>query len=354
MRIGIFCNTFGRSGGMETYALNMVKACLELGHSPIVFCKKADRSIPFAAQCVIHEYSLEFLPNKLRLWLFHQWLSKITKTVKVDFSIGCCLGGFPEVIVCGGTRIGYLKAMRKTVMPWDRLLISIERASYGNAKFVVAHAKTMKRELTEFYGIDSSKISVIYPPQQFAEIKAIPDIPLLRKKYGLPEDKTIFLFPSLSHKRKGFDLLKQYFINTKHNVLLAVAGKPIPSGCNNILHLGFCNNMQEVYQLSDYTILASFYDPLGTVGIESIWNGTPAIMAAGIGCNEVIDPAVIRSFDPYSYKSLYNCLEDLHEKPIKKLDRPYKKYLNYPIDKTPETHLQEIINLIFTKEKHAF
>lgn len=107
--------------------------------------------------------------------------------------------------------------------------------------------------------------------------------------------------------------------------------------------------MQEVYQLSDYTILASFYDPLGTVGIESIWNGTPAIMAAGIGCNEVIAPKVIRSFDPYSYKSLHNCLEDLQETPIGKLDRPYQKYLNYPIDKTPETHLQEIINLVFTK-----
>lgn len=350
MRIGIFCNTFGRSGGMETYALNMVKACLQLGHTPVVFCKKADRSLPFADQCEIHEYSLQFLPNKLYLWLFHRWLSRITKQVPVEFSIGCCLGGFPEVIACGGTRIGYLKAMRKPVMPWDRMLISIERASYGNAKFVVAHAQTMERELTELYGINASKISVIYPPQQFPELKQNPDIAALRKKYGLPEDRTIFLFPSLSHKRKGFDLLKQYFTSTKHNELLVVAGKPVPAGCRNILHLGFCTNMQEIYQLSDYTILASFYDPLGTVGIESIWNGTPAVMANGIGCHEVIDPSVIRGFDPYSYESLFQCMEDLQQHPIPKLDRPYQKYLSYPVDKTPEIHLQEIIQLVSTSK----
>ena len=104
--------------------------------------------------------------------------------------------------------------------------------------------------------------------------------------------------------------------------------------------------MHEIYQLSDYTILASFYDPLGTVGIESIWNGTPAVMANGIGCHEVIDPAVIRGFDPYNYSSLEKCMEDLYKHPIAKLTAPYKKYLNYPVDKTPADHLQEIIDLI--------
>lgn len=331
---------------METYALNMVKACLQLGHEPVVFCKKADRSLPFATQCEIHEYSLKFLPNKLYLWLFHRWLTKITKTVPVEFSIGCCLGGFPEAVACGGTRIGYLKAMRKPIMPWDRMLINIEQASYKNAKFVIAHAQTMEHELIKLYGINPSKISVIYPPQQFPEIKKLPNTTELRKTYDLPEDKTIFLFPSLSHKRKGFDLLQKYFTTTKHNVLLAVAGKPIPTGCKNIQHLGFCKNMQEIYQLSDYTILASFYDPLGTVGIESVWNGTPTVMANGIGCHEVIDPRVIRGFDPYSYESLYQCLENLHDHPIQKLEQPYQKYLNYPVEKTPAIHLQEIIQLL--------
>lgn len=347
MRIGIFCNTFGLSGGMETYALNMVKACLQLGHTPVVFCKKADRSLPFAAQCEIHEYSLKLLPNKLYLWLFHRWLSKITQTVPVEFSIGCCLGGFPEVIACGGTRIGYLKAMRKPVMPWDRMLISIEQASYNNARLVVAHAKTMERELTELYGIDPKKISVIYPPQQFAGIKNAPDVTALRRKYRLPTDKTIFLFPSQSHKRKGFDLLHQYFESDESDEILIVAGKPIPHESLNIKYLGFCKNMAEIYQLADYTILASRYDPLALVAIESILNGTPAIMAYGMGCHEVIDPQVIKGFDSHNYNSLKQCLLDLKKSPIPKLSLPYQKYIKYPIEKSYSDHLQEIINLIY-------
>ena len=39
-------------------------------------------------------------------------------------------------------------------------------------------------------------------------------------------------------------------------------------------------------------------------------------------------------------------MEDLYKHPIAKLTAPYKKYLNYPVDKTPADHLQEIIDLI--------
>lgn len=104
--------------------------------------------------------------------------------------------------------------------------------------------------------------------------------------------------------------------------------------------------MPEVYQLADYTILASLYDPLALVAIESILNGTPAIMAYGMGCHEVIDSHVIKGFNPHSYDSLRQCMSDLKIHPIQKLSEPYQKYIKYPIEKTYPDHLQEIINLI--------
>ena len=36
----------------------------------------------------------------------------------------------------------------------------------------------------------------------------------------------------------------------------------------NIQYVGFVNEMQEMYQACDYSVLASFYDPLETVGME--------------------------------------------------------------------------------------
>lgn len=46
--------------------------------------------------------------------------------------------------------------------------------------------------------------------------------------------------------------------------------------------------MPELYQASDYTIMASNYEPFGLVGLESILSGTPIIFADNIGCLEIL------------------------------------------------------------------
>lgn len=349
MRIGIFCNTFGRSGGMETYALNLIQACLNLGHIPVVFCKKADHSLPFAKQCEIHEYPNHILPNKIYFWLFHRWLTEIRKKVIVDFSIGCCLGGFPEIIACGGTRLGYLRSMHKPIMFWDRMIIELEKKTYHSAKYVIAHAIKMENELTQLYSINQSKIKVIYPPINIPNTSLVRDLNIIKEKYNIPKNRTIYLFPSLSHKRKGYPLLHKYFSSSPNGEILIVAGKPIISDSENIISLGFCKNMSELYQISDYTILASLYEPLALVAIESVWNGTPVVMAEDIGCHEVISSEAIRSFNPNSYDSLATCLGNLHSHPLSKLSLPYQQYIKYPVEQTSEEHLQEIINLFSDK-----
>ena len=55
MRIGITCNHFAHSDGMEQYALSLVEALLELGHQPVVFTMDADTSLPFYSDCGVHQ-----------------------------------------------------------------------------------------------------------------------------------------------------------------------------------------------------------------------------------------------------------------------------------------------------------
>lgn len=55
----------------------------------------------------------------------------------------------------------------------------------------------------------------------------------------------------MSHKRKGFALLKEYFTTTPYDECLIVAGRPIDGEYKNIQYVGFVNEMQEMYQACD-------------------------------------------------------------------------------------------------------
>lgn len=343
MRIGIACNAFARSGGMEQYALNVIEALIHLGHTPVVFTMSADPTLPTYAKAEVHvcPHVVKWLPNKINVLRFNKWLREVRPTVPCEFMIGSCLAVTADIAICGGNHIGYLKAMKKTPRFYDQWIINLERDMYANAKFVVAHAQTMYRELQAFYGVDPEKMKVIYPPQTFKVLEHELDRKALRKKFGLPEDKTLFLFPSSSHKRKGIELLRQYFEHTTYPELLVVAGRPLKHPFKNALYIGFCKEMQQLYHACDYTVLASFYDPLGTAGLESVWNGTPSLMGANIGCCEVLDDRSLRSFDVNDLEDFKRVMQDVREHPIH-LEAPYQKYINMRTDVTIEEHVQEL------------
>ena len=108
MRIGITCNHFAHSGGMEQYALSLVEALLELGHKPVVFTMDADTSLPFYSDCEVHQCLTAWLPNKLKVVKFGRWFEHISRDMKLDTSIACSLTPGAEIDCCGGTHIGYL------------------------------------------------------------------------------------------------------------------------------------------------------------------------------------------------------------------------------------------------------
>lgn len=345
LRVGVTCNSFAQSGGMEKYALGVIEALIELGHKPIVFCKKADKNIPVYKDCEVLICPFKWLPSKLRTAYFSQWLIKIRQKVKVDCVIGCCQGGGQEIVACGGNHIGYLNAMHRAPRFWDTWTINAEKRQYEMAKVVVAHSDMMRRELLEFYKLPKSKVTVIYPPQELSVRTGIVDKIVLRKKLNLPIDKKLFLFPSSSHKRKGFDLLKQYFSNTKFDECLVVAGRPIDGQYKNILYIGFVNNMVELYQACDYTVMASLYEPLGLVPIEGICCGTPAIVSSMCGCRECIDQEAVKTFEAQNINSFETVMRDLRENPIN-LKMPYQQYLKVSLGLTYKDHVQKLLTMI--------
>ncbi|WP_308030142.1 glycosyltransferase, partial [Neisseria lactamica] len=146
------------------------------------------------------------------------------------------------------------------------------------------------RELVGLYGVPPEKIQVAPPPADTERFFPQPgETAALRAKYGFADHETVFLFPSTGHTRKGLELLADFFEHTGLPVKLAVAGSPLPRTMKNVVGLGFCTDMPELYRAADFTIMASLYEPFGLVGVESVLCGTRVVLSDNMACTEVMN-----------------------------------------------------------------
>lgn len=323
MKIGICCNVFGPSGGMERYTLDITKGLIKKGYQLEIFTKKVDKVTANEFGIPVHHCNLKLIPGKLRDYFFSRWLQKTRTEFGITTMIGCCRNTASDIAMCGGTHVGFLKAIGRTPTLFDKLAISIERDFYSRAKKVIAHSQLMSHELQEFYQVNSEKISVLYPPSSLARFSpcTLDEKIRLRNQFDLPLDKKVFLFVSSSHERKGFPLLRKFFETTSLPVILAVAGKPIPCGLKNIRYLGFRNDIENLYRACDFSILASLYEPFGLAAVESILCGTPVVLAKNIACGEIITNSVKCTFSKNNLESLSSAIQEaLQRQPFEAID----------------------------------
>lgn len=270
--------------------MDLVDGLHALGLRPTVFAKQFDTGLEEYRHIDPQRIAVNWLPGKLRDHAFAWRLRQRQAQAGVFPLIACNRVWSADIAICGGTHPGFLRAVGRQPRASDRWMIGLERRHIAHAKVVVAHSRLMETELREFFDLPPEKIRVIYPPvaaERFRPVDATRRAQL-RRELGLPQDRVVFAFPSSSHERKGFGLLRRFFESTDLPVTLAVAGRPIPEGLRNIVYLGFRKDMEQVYRAADFTALASLYEPFGLVGVESVLCGTPVLLASNMGCNEVI------------------------------------------------------------------
>lgn len=317
MKIGICCNVFGPSGGMERYTLDIANSFLEKGHEVEIFTKKVNERIRSEFNIPVHQCNLSLIPGKLQDYFFSRWLGIAKDKHPVDVLIGCCRNTVSDIAICGGTHIGFLQSLNRKQNLADRLAIHIENQCYSNAKVIVAHSKLMANELCALYNIPNEKIKILYPPTSSAHFTTCSKNKKteLRRKFNFLDEKKIFLFVSSSHERKGFPLLKNFFESTSLPIELVVVGRPIPSRLKNIRYIGYSDNIEELYQAADCSILASLYEPFGLAAVESAMCGTPVILANNIGSSEVIPENLKYEFEKDSLSSLQLAIESFLSHP---------------------------------------
>lgn len=353
MKIGIVCNALANSGDMERYTLDIIRGLVASGHEVTVFTRKIDQSLQEASLVKAVKINTSFLPKRLRDFYVSFVLPSLRKTYPVDVMLGCCRSKNVDVVICGGTHPGFLKATGKKKSFFDRLVLPFEKTSYEEAKCVVAHSPLVEQEILTYYSVPREKLFFIPPPVDLdvfdpkntssgetGSARSLSSFPQLK-------GKTIFLFVSSSHARKGFNLLEEYFEKTDLPVALAVAGRPIPKkNYRNICYVGYEKNMAPLYSQADFSILASTYEPFGLVPIESLCMGVPVVISENLGCKDYISPEVKEEFNPFSIGSLdvsiRNCLKHKSSMQERAKELPSEKFL---VDFSLKKHIKKLIQV---------
>jgi hypothetical protein len=65
-----------------------------------------------------------------------------------------------DVLISGGTHLGFLERARKWTDPFDLLEIWMERQAYREARLIVAHSDLLATDLTTKYHVPAHKLGL--------------------------------------------------------------------------------------------------------------------------------------------------------------------------------------------------
>lgn len=342
-----------QSGGMERYVLDLIEAFHVLGIRPTVFARKFDKDLIQYQWVNAVKVNVDWLPSKCRDYWFSRQMSRLRSNYKIDILLSTSRITCADVAICGGTHKGFLKAMRKKHGFWDKVQYQLEEKLYKNAKVVVAHSLLMRQEIQDLYGITSSKVHCIYPPvnlDRFEVLNSLEDKVKLRCQLGLPLDKYAFVYPvGGDFKRKGMQILKDFFSKTHLPIELVIVGKEPKEHFPNMRYLGYCSDMKSLYQAADFTIMASRYEPFGLIGPESVACGTRLVLSDRVACSEVLPNTTFVTFDALSTEvleqTITQLLQDYPSVPVNLLTVNEVNQLLEFLD-SPKNHLIKMLDLV--------
>ncbi|MGY3949621.1 hypothetical protein BJP24_19950 [Aeromonas allosaccharophila] len=290
-----------KSGGMETYVIDLIDGMTKLGVKVNVITMYVDPSILFDKSLVTFSLFKMPLINNFKL-LRDKAFDFFCMKKKIDGvpTISCCRHpSGAEVAISAGTHVANRVSLGKKIYRLsDFLSIWQEKKGFLLSAHVVAHSRSIADELVRYYQIPSDKISVLYPPTNSDVFKRKTHFSRsdYRHLLGIAENEIAMLFPSGNHFRKGADIILSALNCVDKRIKLIVAGsKKIEH--ERVINVGFIDDMPSLYSAVDATILASRYEPFGLVAIESVLCGTPVVLSASVAATEVLHEGMCFKFD---------------------------------------------------------
>ena len=195
----------------------------------------------------------------------------------------------------------------------------VERWIANRAERVITCSAYMREHVSDIYGLEEDRISVIPNGIDPSELVPVDDLGALRARFAEPDERLVLLVGRLVYE-KGFQLALEALpglVERLGNVRFIVAGsgtaeadlKRQASDLGLDEHgtfLGWIGDdvLHSLYRISDLTVVPSIYEPFGLVALEAMASGCPCLVADTGGLREVVPNEDVglrfRSRDPRS------------------------------------------------------
>jgi glycosyltransferase involved in cell wall biosynthesis len=185
----------------------------------------------------------------------------------------------------------------------NQMIYDIERMGMHRADKIIAVSHFTKSIVVSRYGIDESKVEVVYNgvDRNGGMARALAES-------GIKKDERIVLFLGRITMQKGpeyFLMAAKKVLEVLDNVKFVMAGsgdmmqRSIEMAAelgigNKVLFTGFLRgeNVTKIYQMADLYVMPSVSEPFGIVPLEALGNDVPVIISKQSGVSEVLKHAL--------------------------------------------------------------
>jgi UDP-glucose:(heptosyl)LPS alpha-1,3-glucosyltransferase len=203
--------------------------------------------------------------------------------------------------------IGPLQRVAQRLSPYHRYVLRAEKAMFEHPALnaVICNSFMVADEVASYYGVDRSKLHVIYNgvdpavfhPGLAAEFRAA-----TRAACGISENVPLLLFVGSGFERKGVPQLLQAMARmTRAETRLAIVGadrklkamKAMAQGLgleNRVIFTGPLKDVRPWYGAADGFVLPTHYDPCPNAALEAMACGLPIVTSTTCGAQEWVRP----------------------------------------------------------------
>ena len=202
-----------------------------------------------------------------------------------------------------GESLGWLK-----LNPFHANSLAAERGMFASARLkkVICISDMVRQDVQRFYNVPDSKVTTIYNGIDLVAFSpyCVINRQELRQKLGIPQDALVYVFVGSGFKRKGLETAIRALPPEAH---LIVVGKDketalfqkiaAETGANTeqsqrVHFVGPQKDVRPYYGAADAFVFPTIYEPFGSVVLEAMACGLPAITTDRCGASEIITQGV--------------------------------------------------------------